>query len=247
MLHSEIQYMLESLKKYECEVLIYTNGRLLNNLNISNLNRLFRFIVPIHGYRVLHDSITGVNGSFDETMCGLKKLYNSNCKTDIKIIINSNMIENKYSFFKTLSTFREIPFNNAVHITKMADTIISKKNKCESINNELAGIYTKKIYDFYSKKNCIIKIFDTCIKYLDLLEPIKKYENFEVYFKDKNYENYKIGEHGFECRKQQRSFSCSNLENALLILFSKPDSNGSTRYTTALPKPAKCKQPTTIS
>ena len=52
-------------------------------------------------------------------------LYNS--KLDVKVILNPQMIKSQNEFDRTLKELDSMPFNNAIHITKMADTIISRK------------------------------------------------------------------------------------------------------------------------
>ena len=191
-LHSRIAELLERLNLLGCEVLVYTNGRLLTKLNLEMLSERFRFIVPIHGFQVLHDKITGVNGSYAETIRGLQYITKpeSKCRVDIKIIINGDMVSDHEQFQYTLDSLTSVPLNNAVHITKMADTIISQKNNCESINDEIASEYTRKLYDYYAE-NYKVKIFDTCIKGMKDLVPGEIDTHclpLKVYFKDLNQE-----------------------------------------------------------
>lgn len=205
MLHSEIQDILEALEPYECEVLVYSNGRLLPQLNIENFNENYRFIIPIHGYERLHNKITKIDGSYKETIKGLNYLVSGNCKVDIKIIMNYEMISKEEQFKRTLDSLENIPFNNAVHITKMADTIISTRNNCKSVSQDLSYIYTKKLYDFYCEK-CDIKIFDTCVRALLVDENIHVQpfnDNIYVYFKDINQESEVVLEKPYmECMKK---------------------------------------------
>lgn len=192
LLHTNIIELLNYIKNYKCEKLIYTNGRLLSKIDLSTLDSSFRFIVPIHGYQKLHDSITQVDGSYKQTIEGLSNFKkNTNCKSDIKIILNKGMIQNKESFKKTLNSFDNIYFNNAVHLTKMADTIVSKKNNCKSLNNNEICYNMNKMFEYFLKRKCPIKLFDTCIKNFDWLNNYnfeKISENLEVYFKDFNQE-----------------------------------------------------------
>lgn len=193
LLHTHIKEILYSLISYNCEVLIYTNGRLLNTISLDKFNHRFRFIVPIHGHMELHDSITGVEGSYYETVRGMRCFEkNVDCKLDLKVILNSGMVHSEELFTKTLMSFSNIYFNNAVHLTKMADTIISKRNNCVSIDNNITSKHMERFYLYFKKKANIIKIFDTCIKDLEVLkdkELYQKLEDFKVYFKDKNQES----------------------------------------------------------
>ena len=186
-----IEKILIGLIQYKCEVLIYTNGRLINNYDFTVLNKNFRFIVPIHGYETIHDSITGAHGSYKETIKGLKYLVEgTECLVDIKLILNNRIISEDPIGRKVLQEFEDtIVFNNAIHLTKMADTIISVRNHCQTIINENASTFMQIFFDYFKDKNVKIKIFDTCIKSMSWLEnkEIEKYkDSIEVYFKDKN-------------------------------------------------------------
>ena len=189
-LHSQIDCILKGLQTYGCEVLIYTNGRLVKNFSLEYLSEKYRFVIPIHGYEEIHDKITGVPGCYDETLQSLHYLKdNVRCKVDIKIIINNYMIDQDPDKNKLGISLANVPFNNAVHITKMADTIVSKRNGCKSVKNEKAAEYTKWLFDYYKSRDINIKLFDTCVKNIEW----EKYgemphylDSITVYFKDKN-------------------------------------------------------------
>ena len=54
-----------------------------------------------------------------------------------KELLDSGIITQE-EFEKTIQAIDSLQFDNAVHITKMADTIVSKKNGIPSVTNELA-------------------------------------------------------------------------------------------------------------
>jgi len=167
LLHSRLEEIFEQLNQIGCEVLVYTNGRSLKKLNMKSVSSMFRFVVPIHGFCELHDKIVGVKNSYYETIDGLQHVVEYNkCKIDIKIIINGKIIEDEKFFKKTIESLDKVPFNGAVHITKMADTIISKKNNLKSIDEDVASYYTKELFEYFLGARRI-KIFDTCIKSLE--------------------------------------------------------------------------------
>lgn len=190
-LHTEIEKILSGLIPYGCEVLIYTNGRSLPRYDISHLTKQFRFIIPIHGYEILHENITGVSGSYRETLKGLNALtQNTDCLVDIKMIINNPMVSEDHDGDLLINSLNDVSFNNAVHITKMADTIVSKKNNCETVSNDDAAYYTKLLFEYFKKSNRRIKIFDTCIKdiaFESYGDHTKYKEDVRVYFKDKDH------------------------------------------------------------
>ncbi|MGL5712728.1 MAG: radical SAM protein [Paraclostridium sp.] len=192
LLYSNIIELLDVIKKYDFEKLIYTNGRLLSKLDLTELDSSYRFVVPIHGDEITHDYITGVAGSYKETIEGLNSFRKgTRCKLDIKIILNSEMIKDTDSLNKTLNSFDNVYFNNAVHLTKMADTVVSKKNNCISLSNEVVSTCMEEIFNYFLQKECRIKVFDTCIKTFEWLNSYsleKMKDNFEVFFKDINQE-----------------------------------------------------------
>lgn len=183
-LHSKIIELLKVLIAFECEVLIYTNGRCLSNYDFSFLTENFRFVIPVHGYKALHDSITRCGGSFDSMYQGLNHLSSFCCKVDIKVILNPQMISSRDVFDKTLDEIDTLSFNNAIHITKMADTVISKKNGIPSILNDQVSIYTNLLFEHCSKKGKVIKIFDTCVKDIDVGVYEDRSIPIKVHFKD---------------------------------------------------------------
>lgn len=192
LLHTDFMGILKILEKRKCETLVYTNGRLLNEFSFNEICLPIRFIVPIHGNEDIHDKITGVKGSYHETISALKSFENNKKDlVDIKIIINNEMIKSGNNFNDILYSFNEVYFNNAVHLTRMADTIISLRNKCQNIDNDIASAYLKKLYLYFRNRAKIIRIFDTCIKSLDEL---KKYTcnpypyELKVFFRDYNQE-----------------------------------------------------------
>lgn len=206
-LHTEIENILSGLVAYDCEVLIYTNGRILSQYDMSYLTKQFRFIIPIHGYEIIHENITGVKGSYRETLMGLNKLaHDTDCLVDIKIIINNFMISEDYDGSLLIRSLDDVSFNNAVHITKMADTIVSKKNKCEAVSNDDAAYYTRLLFEYFKKSEKKIKIFDTCIKNIAFetyVNHIKYKEDVRVHFKDKNqYRELNLSRNFIKCMEK---------------------------------------------
>ena len=183
-LHSNIIDILRSLLDFRCEVLIYTNGRCLNNVDFSFMTNKYRFVIPVHGYKMLHDEITRCQGSYDSMVEGIKHLGNYNCKIDVKVILNPKMMSSIEEFNKTICSLDTIGFNNAIHITKMADTIVSQKNGIPSIHNDDASYYTMLLFEHFKDKNIIIKMFDTCVKDVKVTKYKGEDITIRVFFKD---------------------------------------------------------------
>lgn len=189
LLHTQIENILLGLRKYQCEVLVYTNGRLLTQGDYSLLNDRYRFVIPIHGTETVHDKITGIPGSYKETIAGLRHLANTSlCAVDIKLILNQQLMEADPDGLKMKEAFdTDIVFNNAIHLTKMADTIVSMRHGCNSVSNEEAAGFMRIYFDYFAKHNVEIKLFDTCIKDITGLEKAEIHsfdEDIVVYFKD---------------------------------------------------------------
>lgn len=189
LLHTQIDSILLGLRKYQCEVLVYTNGRLLKRGDFSQLHEKYRFVIPIHGTEVVHDKITGIPGSYKETITGLRHLVTtSKCAVDIKLILNQQLMKADPDGTKIKNAFdTDIVFNDAIHLTKMADTIVSMRHGCSSVSNEEAAGYMNIYFDYFTKRNVKIKLFDTCIKDITGLEDAEMHsfgEDIVVYFKD---------------------------------------------------------------
>lgn len=163
LLHKEIDKILTFLYHKGVEVLIFTNGRNIKNLNPSTLNENIRFIVPVHGDKDIHNYITRDEKSFDETMKSLEWLTDNKipCLVDIKIILNEKTIEES-GFKKSLEIWKKIPFNNAIHITKMMETKVSKVNKCKELDEKKINKYNLELFkEFRGSRK--LKFYSTCI------------------------------------------------------------------------------------
>lgn len=188
LLHSEIESYLEFLSNNKYETVIFSNGRLAKNLDSKYLTNNIRFVIPIHGSEDIHDSITGIKGSFQDTFSSMLWLTNpeNNCLVDMKIILTEKSIYNNENFLKSLETWNKTSFNHAVHITMMADTKISKANGCLSLDRGIVSDYTYKLLKNFLPKTKI-KLYGTCIYSIGCLikEDIPKYEyELEFYYKD---------------------------------------------------------------
>lgn len=205
LLHSEIDKYLDFLSNTSYEVVIFSNGRLARNLNSKYLTSNIRFVIPIHGCEEIHDYITGIKGSYNDTLSSMQYLTeNNNCLVDMKIILNEKNIENQESFFKSLETWNSINFNNAVHLTMMADTKISIANGCASLDKTLVSKYTDKLLKNFISKH-IVKIYGTCIKGIKcvLNNEVKKYE-YDLEFNYKDFSAEKVVE------LKEPDFSCDS-------------------------------------
>lgn len=183
-LHSQILDILKSLLDFKCEVLIYTNGRCLTESDFSFMTSKYRFVIPVHGYKEIHDDITRSLGSYDSMANGVKHLNKFKCKIDVKVILNPKMTSSLDEFKKTINAIETLGFNNALHITKMADTIVSQKNGIPSVHNDKASYYTLLLFNHFKCKDVMVKMFDTCVKDLEIYEYEGRDIPIRVFFKD---------------------------------------------------------------
>lgn len=174
LLHKEINKILSFLNQKEVEILVFTNGRNIRNIDPKLLNKNIRFVVPIHGDRNIHNYITRDEKSFDETVESLKWLTDNKflCLVDIKIILNEKTIEES-GFRSSLEIWKKIPFNNAIHITKMMETKVSKNNGCKELDERKINKYTLELFKEF-KDFRKLKFYSTCIN------GILKFGTYEV-------------------------------------------------------------------
>ena len=219
-LHSQIIEILKYLKSISCEVLIYTNGTLINRYDLKFLTSNFRFVIPIHGYSELHDKIIRHKGGFEEMSKGITELQKYNCLVDIKLILNDGMTNNCESFVKTLNETDNLYFNHAIHIQKMADTFLSKKNHCPSVSMNRASVFTKTAFDYFKNSGLAIKLFDTCIRDISIDNYSAQHPNIQVYFKDFNREvEYSLKKTNLPCQKHCiNSDKCFSAVDSYMVL-----------------------------
>ncbi len=181
LLHKEINKILSFLYQKEVEVLIFTNGRNIRNIDPKLLNKNIRFVVPIHGDKNIHNYITRDEKSFDETIENLRWLTDNKfpCLVDIKIILNEKTTEED-GFRSSLEIWKEVPFNNAIHITKMMETKVSKANKCKELEVRKINKYNLELFkEFRSSRK--LKFYSTCINGILKLGAYKVVKNeFQV-------------------------------------------------------------------
>ena len=181
LLHSRITEILRTLSDLHADVLVYTNGRLLHTLDLAGLNEHFRFIVPFHGGRRVHDSITGIPGSWEETAGNMELFREVSCLLDMKIILNARMIAD---FAGAIADLQGVYFSNALHITSMAETPESRRHNFPPISLTDSAKFTAETFKAFTGKARIMKIYDTCTAELAGSLSNKLHEMPEVFYCD---------------------------------------------------------------
>ncbi len=225
-IHKEINEFLKYVYLNDIETLIYTNGRNIGKLSPKYIGNNVRFVVPVHGNSIIHDKITGIPGSYKETINSLKWLK-ENCKkalVDMKIILNSETIKEE-GFTSSFEDWKTIDFNNSIHITMMADTLISRSNGCKTLDREKVSYYTDKLCEAF-KDLYKLKIYDTCVNSLEILKDkkVERYDNsIDLYYKDNFLDKKIILKKGTSCCSKECSVKefCTSeiLEHKVLEVY----------------------------
>lgn len=216
MMHAEILDVLLYLKEKGCEVVVFSNGRMLRLIPKGFLNSNFRFVIPVHGSREQHDEITRSQNSFAETEAGLIWLHKKNpeCKVDLKIILHYKMVLCEKSLNDAVEAFDKLIFNNTVHITKMAETVKSVESNCKALPNGKVSRYSKILFEHFKDKGYSIRLFDTCIADIDISDADKCNHEIKVYGKDYIHEK----EFGVVNTRGCDKENCPNKEYCLSVI-----------------------------
>lgn len=169
LLHPYFLDMVDVLRAKGCEVLIYTNGRLLSSLPLEHFTDHFRFILPWHGPVSIHDRITGIPGSQKDMQLGLVHMLPSKARMELKFIINWEMLYGK-PLKDALQSLSAWPLSslNAIHITKVADTIVARSHHCPVVSEQESAHPTRRFFELCQYVGIPVKIFDTCVSELPL-------------------------------------------------------------------------------
>ena len=122
------EQLLLYLSKLKCRVVVYTNGRRLKDIKIPS-NKNIQFVIPIHGDKKIHDKITQVKNSFQDTIDSIKYLQKKEILYSVKFIINNEMIEKNINVEKILENHELCPKE-----VVLARLNITKKSKLNNYN-----------------------------------------------------------------------------------------------------------------
>lgn len=117
----------------ETEFLFLTNGRIFANTDFTkqfkeNIPEFIRVAIPIYAdNKELHDSITRASGSFNQTICGIKKLLERKIDIEIRIVVTKM----NYKYLNNIAQFiiKEIPNIKMVNIMALEMTGNAYKNR----------------------------------------------------------------------------------------------------------------------
>lgn len=117
----------------ETEFLFLTNGRVFANTDFANkfkenIPEFIRVAIPIYADNMeLHDNITRAPGSFNQTICGIKKLLERKVDIEIRIVVTKM----NYKYLNNIAQFivKEVPNIKMVNIMALEMTGNAYKNR----------------------------------------------------------------------------------------------------------------------
>lgn len=159
-LNKDLADILSVLHKSNVEIILYSNGILMSNLDYCKdiLSKINRVVIPIHGNLKNHEYITQNYGSYNKTIKAIKNIIQIGYsdKIELKFIVTNNMIQEYFSipeFLKNFNTIKNLVITNQVN-TKIARNFNfippDQKQFCKYISKqllELIGKYSIKIIE----------------------------------------------------------------------------------------------------
>ena len=200
LLHQEILKLIKIAKKYTNELVIYSNGNMLSNINFAKLlfsSNISRITLPIHGNEAAFDLVTQNPSAYSKVMQALDniKVLGVEQKVEIKFIVSKYLASKKYDIkgFLEKYNFQDIVICGQVN-TKNAkinkftcDFDDSYYNYFSEQIQSLIGKYNIKIYDVYLCR--LKKELQRFILKHSIIEPIQ----YDFYFYDFNHtKKYKL-------------------------------------------------------
>ena len=95
-IHPDFYELIEKMNNnFASEIVVYSNGSLLVANQLPHTSKI-SFVIPIHGSKNTHDSITQKDNSYSNTIHNIQALDTWGYKYRLKFIINSAMIAEKF-------------------------------------------------------------------------------------------------------------------------------------------------------
>ncbi len=208
LLKKDIFRLLRSIKERlpETECLILTNGRVFADIEymesyIANKSRFTAVGIPIHGstgYR--HDKITRSDGSFEQTILGIKHLLYYGEKVEIRFVISKLNADDILNMTNLI--LQEIPGVTSVKLMglEMLGDAAINQNKVW-IDYESAGILAEKAADLLLQNGIDVELYNFPLCVIE-----QKY--WAIY--RKSIDDYKI-RYKEECEKCVEKDNCGGI------------------------------------
>lgn len=168
------------VEKFSCNVVVYSNGRKIDDARIAFNNRI-RFVIPIHGDRITHDAITQRDGAFEDTLTTIKNLYDNGYNVNIKFIISQDFLESSFSVKEFLLKHKLT--DALIIIARLNDTKKSIQNGVRTLDLKMYKKFVTEIYNTMSITSNLM-FLDTPICYLPGFMPSELPEKPLFYFSD---------------------------------------------------------------
>lgn len=122
-------------KFYNTEFLILTNGRIFSMTKYVELLKKTIPVntmlgIPLHGStKDVHDAITQTEGSFSQTIAGLKKLLCERIKIELRLVVNKLNVDDFYNIAKLIvSEFAKIDHVSIMAMEMTGNAFANKKS-----------------------------------------------------------------------------------------------------------------------
>jgi sulfatase maturation enzyme AslB (radical SAM superfamily) len=102
------------LKKNKIKISLVTNARILSNKRITEEivnSGIKRFIVALHGEEDIHETITNVPGSYNQTIDGIRNLISMGADVRINYVVVKENLDSILPVIKTLTAIGVKEFN----------------------------------------------------------------------------------------------------------------------------------------
>ncbi len=155
-----VSYVLDKLP--DTRINLITNGRMLAYKNFTEKLislGLKNYIIPLHAHAPeLHDFITQANGSFEQTVKGLKNLLKYDVDVELRIVVHAL----NYVYLKELAEFINLNFKGISRIVfiyfDLTGTANANRNRL-IVNQSKVIPYLENAVDFLASKRCDVRIY----------------------------------------------------------------------------------------
>lgn len=181
-LHENINQMMYYVLENGLRCNIYTNGTLLNGLELNLRSNNITFVIPVHGYEKTHDVLTARAGAYTQTLESLFFLEHHSFRYSLKFILSKELISSGFDISNFIATNQLHPVK--LYIARMNSTIRSMENNYSLPQDEQLIHY---IEAQQSKLDLAVGYLDFPPCYLrgiDIQVDIDKLDEWDFYFND---------------------------------------------------------------
>lgn len=143
-IHKDLIKILKYIKQKKASVILFTNGRAFKSIEfLKSVNEcgLSQISIPIHGNMEIHDRITCVEGSYNETIEGINNISklskNKHTLIELKIVLCRSNIKIVPSVIKKILSFNVA---DRILISALFQTELVKRNNEVVLPHESVAI-----------------------------------------------------------------------------------------------------------